>query len=99
MFGGHGVYHQGLMFGLIVNDELYLKTDDQNIAHFKQAESEPFIYNKNGKLMQMSYSQAPAEIYDDPSLAHQWGILAFDAALRSAASKVQKKKKNKRSDD
>ncbi len=24
MFGGYGIYHQGLMFGLVANDTLYL---------------------------------------------------------------------------
>lgn len=27
MFGGHGTYHNDLMFALVVDDELHLKTD------------------------------------------------------------------------
>ena len=95
MFGGYGIYHQNLMFGLVADDELYLKTDRDNITQFEQAESKPFEYNKNGKLMKMSYFQAPAEIYDDPSLALEWGTLAFDAALRAASKKTAKKTKTK----
>ena len=30
MFGGHGVYHVGGMFALIVDGQLYLKFDDES---------------------------------------------------------------------
>jgi len=33
MFGGYGIYHNDLMFGLVADDQLYLKTDIENIAH------------------------------------------------------------------
>jgi DNA transformation protein len=36
MFGGYGVYHDGLMFALVADDTLYLKADDEN-AHYSDA--------------------------------------------------------------
>jgi DNA transformation protein len=36
MFGGHGLYHDGRMFGLVANDTLYLKTDEQTIETFQR---------------------------------------------------------------
>lgn len=96
MFGGHGIYHQDLMFGLVADDELYLKTDEDNLAEFEQRGLEPFQFeSKDGKVMQMSYLKAPEEIYDDPDAARHWANLAFDAALRNAAKNAKKKQKKK----
>ncbi|MBP6813806.1 MAG: TfoX/Sxy family protein, partial [Burkholderiaceae bacterium] len=35
MFGGQGVFHQGLMFGLVIDDTLYLKADALSAAGFE----------------------------------------------------------------
>ncbi len=90
MFGGHGVYHQGLMFGLVADDELYLKVDQDNLKHFEAVDLQAFEYIKNGKPYKMSYYQAPESIFDEPQEALKWAQLAHDAAIRAAA------KKNKR---
>ena len=83
MFGGYGVYHQGLMIGLVANDTLYLKTDALSALQFSEAGCVPFEYTKNGTTMKMSYSSAPIELFDDPEMAKDWASLAYAAALRS----------------
>lgn len=83
MFGGHGIYHQDLMFALVADDVLYLKTDAHNDAAFIELDLPRFEYLKQGKRMQMAYRQAPEEIYDDPALAREWARGAFEAALRA----------------
>jgi DNA transformation protein len=30
MFGGYGIYHDGLMFSLVIDNQLYLKSDAEN---------------------------------------------------------------------
>jgi DNA transformation protein len=98
MFGGHGIYHQDLMFGLVADDELYLKTDAENIAEFEERELQPFEFKtKDGKVSQMSYLKAPEEIYDDPDQARYWADLGFAAALRNSAKKNRNKKLKKKS--
>jgi DNA transformation protein len=92
MFGGFGIYHADLMFGLVADDELYLKTDTENIGEFKSRGLQPFAYNKDGKIMKMSYLQAPEEIYDDHDEAERWAQIAFGAALRAAHKKRQKRR-------
>jgi DNA transformation protein len=87
MFGGHGIYHDGLMFGLVADDELYLKTDKDNLAIFEQQGSTPFEFNAKGKMVKMSYYRAPEEIYDDPTEALKWANLAYEAALRGRKKK------------
>ena len=87
MFGGYGIYHQDLMFGLVADDELYLKTDALNLAEFDALGMQAFTYVKNGKPMQMSYYSAPETIYEDEQSAAHWAELAYAAAVRAASKK------------
>ncbi len=93
MFGGHGVYHDGLMFGLVANGVLYLKADAEIAARFSGRGLEQFEYVKNGEPMKMSYFMAPEEIYDDPAVAKDWAALPFEAARRSKFSTSRKNRK------
>ncbi len=83
MFGGHGIYHDGLMFGLVADDELYLKVDKNSVTFFEERSLEAFEYIKNNKAMKMSYHKAPEEIYDERDVAKEWADRAYEAALRS----------------
>ena len=89
MFGGHGIYHNDLMFGLVADDELYLKTDKQNVALFEERNLGPFEFVAKGKTTKMSYYSAPEEIYDDFEQATYWAEIAFKAALRADDKKRQ----------
>lgn len=91
MFGGHGIYHGDLMFGLVADEELYLKADADS-AHWFEAEGlGQFEYNKSGKVVLMSYYQAPEKIFDDPQAARLWAERAYHAALRSGTPKRKKR--------
>lgn len=95
MFGGWGVYHAGRMMGLIVEDRLYLKTDDTTRPTFEAAGGEPFIYDPgNGrKPVAMSYWTPPADASDDAHELLPWARRAVEAALRAAQKKSAVKKK------
>ncbi len=86
MFGGYGIYHDGLMFGLVADDTLYLKTDKTTKQQFIDNDLSPFEYEKDNKKVQMSYYLAPEEIYDDPEEAVYWARLAYQAALNSKSN-------------
>lgn len=91
MFGGHGVYHQGLMFGLVADDTLYLKVDAASLPLFEREGLPPFVYSdRNGRTATMSYRQAPDEIFDDRELAALWARRALEAALRAQSKKSAK---------
>jgi len=92
MFGGYGLFRAGLMFGLVAQDTLYLKTDEQNRAEFVARDLGPFIYEKEGKPMPMSYYQAPGEALDNSDDMVEWAEMAFAAAVRVAANKPKKKR-------
>ncbi|MEJ8848726.1 TfoX/Sxy family protein [Variovorax rhizosphaerae] len=83
MFGGHGIFHEGRMIGLVVAETLYLKTDAENVAHFDLLALPHFEYLRAGKMMQTSYRQAPADVFEDREEAASWGRLAWEAAMRS----------------
>ena len=90
MFGGHGIYHNDLMFGLVADDELYLKTDQNNIHFFDELDLPAFEFHSDKKIIKMSYYAAPEAIFDDPDQAKFWAELAFDAALRANMIKERK---------
>ena len=83
MFGGHGVFYDGLMIGLVAEDTLYLKADEQLKPDFIARGLTPFQYNKGNKTMSMSYYLAPEEAMDNPSEMADWAGRAYDAARRS----------------
>ncbi|MFT5610545.1 MAG: DNA transformation protein [Arenicella sp.] len=91
MFGGYGTYHQDIVFGLVADDELCLKADKQSEPLFEENQLTPFEFNKDGKIMQMSYYHAPEQIYHEPEQALVWAEIAYAAALRANAAKLNKK--------
>lgn len=96
MFGGHGLYREGLMFALIVEDELYFKTDADNLAKFERAGSHPFVYQSQSRTVQMSYWSAPPASLDAPAEMADWCQSAYGSALRGQAAKAAKSGKGKR---
>ena len=96
MFGGFGIFHQGLMFGLIAEASLYLKADNESREAFEREGSEAFTYYKKDKPFQLSYYLAPDEFFEDAEATLRWATLAFDAALRSPRKPKKKMSKSKR---
>jgi DNA transformation protein len=94
MFGGAGIYADGVMFGLVVDDVIYLKAGDDNAADFDREYLPPFSYEaKSGKRAVMSYRKMPERLYDDPDELAQWANRAYQAAQRNAMAKPVSKQK------
>lgn len=87
MFGGHGVYLDGLMFAIVSEDTLYLKADDMNRIEFAQAGCEIFSYARKGKRATISFYRAPEDAMESPELMLPWARTAYAAALRANAKK------------
>ena len=92
MFGGHGLYVDGMIVGLVVDDVLYLKTDDVTRARFVAQGLEPFTYTKKktGVVEVTSYYRPPEEALESADAMREWLRLARGAALRSAAQRKPK---------
>lgn len=89
MFGGFGIYHQGLMFAIVIDDILYLKADQQSKNAFEQRGLTPFEFDRLGKIVKLSYYQAPEEIFDDFEQARIWADLAYEAAVKAQKPKKE----------
>ncbi len=95
MFGGAGVYADGVMFGLVANDVLYFKADGQNEQDYVDEGLEPFTYDGKARPIKMSYWQVPERVFDDPDEMTEWATAALAAARRGAMKKKPAKKKSK----
>jgi DNA transformation protein and related proteins len=87
MFGGWGLYADGIFVALIAFDRLYLKVDADTRPRFEAAGCEPFVYEGKGEPVTMSYWTAPADAMDSPALFAPWARLAMAAALAARAGK------------
>jgi DNA transformation protein and related proteins len=101
MFGGAGIYAGGLMFGLIGDETIHIKTDDALKAELRAEGSGPFVWEpssgpRKGAKIDFSYWRLPDAALDDPELASAWGRKALAVAKVKAALKKPKAKKAKR---
>ena len=94
MFGGFGLFRHDTMVGLIADEVLYLKVDDQNRPDFEQAGSSPFLYHRAGRSepIEMSYWEAPADVLEDGHQLREWTERAYDAAQRNKQRKGRREK-------
>ena len=92
MFGGHGVYAEGLCFAIESDGEVFLKADAESQPDFAAAGSSPFIYNARGKAMPTSFWRLPAVAHENADELRRWAALGFAGARRAAAAKGAKKR-------
>jgi len=100
MFGGAGGYVDGVMFLLLADDAIYLKTDDALKTELRAAGCGPFIWEpqsgpRAGEKIDLSYWRLPDSALDDPDEALVWGRKALAVAKAKAAAK-SKPAKNKK---
>lgn len=92
MFGGWGLYADGLFVALIAAERLYLKADAGTREQFAAAGCEPFVYSSDGKSVSLGYWTVPAEALDSPALMQPWARLALQAALAAQAARSSRLK-------
>ena len=92
MFGGTGLYFDGVFIAIVFQDALYLKADDENRAMFDAVGSEPFIFeSRHGETIETSYRAVPPEILESSDDLAQWARSAQEAALRAKARPPKKR--------
>ena len=73
MFGGAGVYADGVMFAILADDVLYLKTDQASARVFAQEGMRPFTYQPKGKApIAMSYWETPPRLLEETEELVVW---------------------------
>ncbi|NDY92611.1 TfoX/Sxy family protein [Ideonella livida] len=98
MFGGHGLYVDGLFVAILMRDQLYLKADALSQGRYEDAGCPRFTYASARGTGQLGFYQAPAEALDDPQAMRPWARLALDSALRARASSPPAARRRRRAD-
>jgi DNA transformation protein len=88
MFGKTGVFCNGLMFGMVTNDTLYVRVDDLNRGLFQEAGSAPPLnYGKQGRTIDLAFWRLPDRLLDEQDELISWARAALVAARRAAAKR------------
>ena len=82
MFGGYGIFNEGLMFALISDGVLYFKVDDSNREMYEKADSSKFQHG-------ISYWEVPTEVFEDTAKLYEWA----NSSIGIAQAKAEKKRK------
>jgi DNA transformation protein len=82
MFSGVGLYADGVMFGLVFDDALYLKTDAESVAEFQAQGLEPFSFVRQGRRVATSFWRASDQLYEEREAMHRSAARAIIAAKR-----------------
>lgn len=86
MFGGIGIFKEGIMFALISKEEsLYLRVDEQTKGRFEEHGMGPFNPSKKGNGM--PYYGVPVDVIEDQDKLTDWANMAYETALRNKKKK------------
>ena len=92
LFGGAGLFADGVMFGLVFRGEIYLKADTETAPRFEAEGCGPFEYGtKTGRRAIASFRKLPERLYDDADELAQWARQALTVARRKAAARPGKR--------
>ena len=78
MFGGIGIFKDGLMFGKIGGGTFRLKVDESNRKQFEDRGMNPFHSDKKKKGM--PYWEVPHDILEDRKELAKWADQSFKIA-------------------
>jgi DNA transformation protein len=94
MMGGATLYLDGIVFAILIEDEIRFKADAETDAVWDGEGCERFSYTfSDGRTGTMNYRRGPADVYDDPDAMQRWARLGLEAGLRGAAKKKPRKPK------
>lgn len=85
MFGGKGIYCDGMIIALFLRDSVMLKGDAEAAPRYEAAGGRQWTYThrKTGKDVKMPYWTLPESAWDDPDEMADWARMAFDVARRA----------------
>src|SRR3954464_11462791 len=80
MFGKTGVFCDGVMLGMVTDNTLYVRVDDQNRSIFKEAEAYPPLnYAKKGSTIELAFWRVPERLMDEAEELVEWARAALAA--------------------
>lgn len=94
LFGGAGLFAQGIMFAMMIRGSLYLRVDAASRAKLEALGAKPFSYATRSKTVTVaSFYEAPGEVVEDSDELGRWAIAALSAAKAAAEHKATKSRK------
>jgi DNA transformation protein and related proteins len=82
LFGGHALYRDGTIFGLVFHQRAYFKTDEGNRSDYVDAGMPPFEYTRgDGRTIAMRYYEVPGAVLDDLDELPRWADKALAVTL------------------
>ena len=95
MFGGAGIFRDGLMYALSLDEgRIALKADAVNRPDFVAEGMAEWVYPYKGGEKSMGYWYMPERLLDDEDELRHWAERAFDAARRADAAKPPRQRKH-----
>ncbi len=76
MFGGYGLYHRAIFFGIIHKGRLYFKVTTVTVPRYKNRGMKPF--RPNAKQTLKSFYEVPVEVIEDAEALTEWASLSVD---------------------
>ena len=102
MFGGAGVFVEGLAFAVVFDGVIYLRVDEASIADFEREGSKPFVYplakipGRAGRPSR-NFWRLPERLYDDPDELAVWAGRALTIAQRKKFTPPARAKRKRKS--
>ncbi len=90
MFGGHGLYKEGIFFAAVTEGRLFFRVSDETRPAYEEAGMPPFA--PYGMKPMRSYFEVPSDVVESPPRLVEW---AKDAVVSARAAKLKKSKKKK----
>ncbi|WP_068083190.1 TfoX/Sxy family protein [Polycladidibacter stylochi] len=81
MFGGLGLYCQGVMFGLCADNKLFLRSETNAYKYLSYGQL-PFFVRMGQQVLPISFYSVPQQVMEDTGKMRSWLIDALNEALR-----------------
>lgn len=89
MFGGQGIYCDGIIIAVVLDGELYLKCDPETEAAYEAAGCDRWRYTRPGRApVAMPYYRLPDEALEDADEMARWALVAVSAARNAVGRKA-----------
>jgi DNA transformation protein len=95
MFGGFGIYLDGLMIAIVADETLLLRADEENRGDYEARGIGPF-QPFAGKTHSMPFYLVPDDIFEDQDEFLVWADRSRAAAVRVQACKAKKAGRKKK---
>ena len=94
LFGGLGIYCEGLIFACVIRSEVFLRTDPTSEPAFEAAGSQKwnYVHEKSKAKVAMPYWRLPEIAFDDEAELVRFSRMAFEAATRAKLAKPRAKR-------